>query len=237
MVQGFAFPAPVLDGRDAREVLALFDARQDEYTASRAWAGIKLERVYEMRSPLGVLAVWYMEADAGLASTFAALASSDLPVDREFAGRMRDVHDIDLNRPISPLPELVGEWQDPAVTKHRNGLGFALPLRPGQAGALREFLDQAMHHRRFEHHLSRRALGLTVERIFLTSSPLGDLACFYLEADDPMGAYLRFAASDAIHDVWFKEQCRALFPDGIDLDEPLPAIETIWDRSLALVPV
>ena len=130
----------------------------------------------------------------------------------------------------APVSELVGEWLDPAITKHRQGLAFAFPIRAGQGDALRQFCDEAFHHRRYEHHLSRRALGLTRERIYVNQTAAGDVATFYVEGDHPRSAYEQLAASQAVHDVWFKERCREIFADGCDLDQPLPLIEVVTDR-------
>ena len=128
--------------------------------------------------------------------------------------------------------ELVGEWADPALTKHRQGLAVAFPLRVGQTRAFREFAYDAFHHRRFEHHRSRRALGLTREDIYLD----GDVAVFYVEGDDPRRSFELLAESTAAHDIWFRDRCRALFQEGFDLDAPLPPIRTLWDVDLTPIP-
>lgn len=128
--------------------------------------------------------------------------------------------------------ELLGTWADPAVTKHRQGLGFLIPIREDARSALRRFAEEAFHHRRYEHHQSRRALGLTRESLYLS----GDFAVFYVEGDNPRGAFERFAASTPVHDVWFRSRLREIFQQGFDLDAPLPPIRTLHDRDLTAVP-
>jgi hypothetical protein len=186
-------------------------APQVEADAARA-AGLRLERTFVVTLPDREYQVTYFETEGDFASALRALG---LPV---------------------PAIELVGEWEDPAITKHRQGLGFVFPLRPDAAPALREFGDEAFHHRRFEHHVSRRALGLTREVIFMCASLQGDLVVFYVEGDHPRGAYERFSASPGVHDAWFRAQCRQLFAGGYDLDAPLPPIRTVRDRDLSPVP-
>ena len=128
--------------------------------------------------------------------------------------------------------ELLGTWADPAVTKHRQGLGFLIPLRADSRSALRQFAEDAFHHRRFEHHQSRRALGLTRESLYLA----GDFAVFYVEGDNPRGSFEKFAESTSVHDVWLRSQLRDLFQAGFDFDAPLPPIRTLHDRDLTAVP-
>ena len=126
--------------------------------------------------------------------------------------------------------ELIGQWIDPAITKHHQGLGFTFPLRTGTGSAIRAFAEQAFHHRRFEHHVSRRRLGLTREQLWLQ----GDLLVFYLEGDHPRDAYEEFAGSTSVHDIWLRSQLRELFSEGFELESPLPAIRTVSDRELVL---
>lgn len=128
--------------------------------------------------------------------------------------------------------ELLGTWADPAVTKHRQGLGFLFPLRADARSALRQFAEDAFHHRRYEHHQSRRALALTRESLYLS----GDFAVFYVEGDNPRASFERFAESTAVHDVWLRSQLRDIFEEGFDLDAPLPPIRTLQDHDLTAVP-
>jgi hypothetical protein len=128
--------------------------------------------------------------------------------------------------------ELIGAWEDPAITKHRQGLGFLFPLRADVGPALRELAAEAFRRRRYEHHQSRRALGLTRESLYLA----GDFAVFYIEGENPRGAYERFAASVATHDVWLRAQLRELLQQGFDLESPLPPIRTLRDHELTSIP-
>lgn len=228
----FAFPTPVLPGHDARELLAVFDGRDDDYVASRQRLGIQVERLYTVAGPRGTTLVTYLETDWDYGTTLRGEAISDRQVDSDFRDRFWQVHGIEIEQLAArPAPQLIGEWLDPAITKRRNGLGFSFDLNPGVAAEARQFGDDAFRHRRYEHTLSRRLLPLTVERVYLA----GDTLTFYIEADDPAAGYAQLAASQSVHDVWFKQRCRELLAGGAGLDEPLPAIDTIWDRDLAAV--
>lgn len=204
----FAFPMPNSPEDDSRELAAALE------TPRRL--GVRLARIYA--GPATTVA--YLEADREYAAMLRAVAKSATPAVR---GRLEALA-------AGATPELIGEWLDPAVTKRRPGLAFAFGLRPGVEARLRELADDAFRHRRYEHTLSRRALPLTVERLFLAAGS----AVFYAEGDDPAGAYLHLALSRSVHDVWFKERCRELFAGEVGL--ALPAITTLLDYDAAAVP-
>jgi hypothetical protein len=176
---------------------------------------------------------------------FVAPQSGDLPP-RAFAARLERAYEVQLPDGVYVVTyieaemvdradgeaELIGSWADPAITKHRQGLGFLFPLRAGAGPALRDLADQAFHHRRYEHHQSRRALALTRESLYVG----GDFAVFYAEGENPRGAYAQFASSPSVHDVWLRAQLRDLFQEGFDLDSPLPPIRTLRDHELSSLP-
>ena len=59
----------------------------------------------------------------------------------------------------------------------------------------------------------------------------GEIFIVYLEGDDPVRWLQHFAALQDPHDVWFKQQCLALF--GVDLNQslgPVPELFFEWRR-------
>jgi len=229
-VAKFAIVVPVLPGKDARSVPLVMRDRMAEYEQSRARAGITMERAYEQPTPMGTFAVGYLESDHDFAETMGAIASSDLPVDRAFMDALKDVHGFDFTAPPpGPPPELLGDWSDPQVSQRKRGLAFCAPLVPGRTEAGRAFINEAFTTRRDELTESRRALGQNREVVIVNSTPQGDVACVYVEGDDPVEANRRFAASTAAYDVWFKEQLATLFPPEVDFSQPVPPVEQIWD--------
>lgn len=231
----FAYPTPVLPGHDARELIAVVEGRERQYIESRHRLGIRLERIYAIPAQTGPNSVvTYLETDWDYGTTLRAQAQSELALDREFRDRFWQLSGVELaDLARGAAPELVGEWLDPAVTKRRSGLAFSFQLVPGQAGAARQFGEDAFQHRRYENTLSRRALPLTVERMYLD----GDAVTLYVEGDDPAGGLAQLAASQSVHDAWFKQRCRELSGGAVDLDGPLPDIATLWDRDLLAVTV
>jgi hypothetical protein len=179
---------------------------------------------------MGDMVIAYLEANGDFASWTQAIVGSDLEIDRRFIDMVADIHGIDVRQPPSgPPPETVGEWADPAVTSRRKGLAFIAPLLPGKAEAGRAFAKEAFEQRENEFADSRRALGQNVEVVTLSSNPMGDFICAYLEGSDPVDGNRQFAASTRPYDVWFKAQLKDLFPPEIDFNQPLPPIKQIWD--------
>ena len=230
----FAYTTPVLPGHDARELVAVIEGRERQYTESRHRLGIRLERIYSVPGPTGTNGViTYLETDWDYGTTLRAQAQSELALDREFRDRFWLVGGVELAVLAGAAQELLGEWLDPAVTKRRSGLAFSFQLAPGQVGAARQFAEDVFQHRRYENTLSRRGLQLTVERMYLS----GDAVVVYVEGDDPAAGLAQLAASESVHDVWFKERCRELSGEEFDLNGPVPEITTFWDRDLLAVTV
>jgi hypothetical protein len=231
-----AFAVPVLPGKDAKSVAAIFDGRQDEYAESRRRHGIQIERVYEQPTPMGTFAVAYLESTGDIADTMGKLASSDLPIDREFVSALKDVHGFDPSAaPPGEPPEILGDWRDETVSDRKTGFAFCVPVRPGAEDKGRAFAKEAFEARRDEHRASRRALGLIQETVVLNHTPQGDVICVYLEGDDPVEANRRFAESRSDYDAWFKDQLTEIFPPEIDLNVPIPPVTQIFDSQEALV--
>jgi len=232
----FAFPTPVLPGKQASDVPKLFEGRMAEYEESRRRNGVSTECAYEMQTPMGTFVVAYLEADRSFEEVMAGLNSSELPIDKDFVAAVSDVHGMDPSAaPPGPPPEEIGYFRDPQVRERKKGLAFLAPIMPGAADRARAFAREALGARLAEHTASRRALGVCQESISLCSSPDGEVICVYLEADDPERANQQFAASQSEYDRWFKDQCRSIFIPDVDFDQPVPPVTTIWEWHRAAV--
>ncbi len=229
-----ATAAPVLPGQDPRTVGAMFTARMDEYRESRGRAGITMERAYLMATPMGDFVIAYIEAEGDPNQAMRSIVESDLPIDRDFVAALTQVHGFDLTQPSGlPLPEVIGDWVDPEMTRRKTGLAFVAPLIPGRTDVARQMAHEAFVTRRAELTESRRALGQCVETVVVNSTPQGDVCCVYLEGDDPVEGNRGFAASTRPFDLWFKEQLTTFFPPQIDFSQPVPPVEQIWDYQRA----
>lgn len=235
-MEKFAGAFPVLPGKDAREVSGVLEGRDDEYRESRRRHGIHLERAYEMNTPMGTFLIAYIESDRPFMETNVDIAKSDLRVDKDFMAKVKEVHGFDATQPppVDP-PELLADFVDPDVTERKRGLAFVAPVMPGAEDKGRAFAKEAFQNRLQEHTASRRQLGVTREFIMLNHTPDGDVIAVYLEGDDPVEGNRRFAESRSEYDVWFKDQCKEIFPPDIDFNQPLPPISEVFDSERVLV--
>lgn len=114
-------------------------------------------------------------------------------------------------------------------------LAFTAPVLPGVThDDLTRFAQEATGTRRDAHSASRQPFGgsgITTEVAWLQATPQGEVIIVYLEGDDPVRWLQQFAASQEPHDVWFKQQCLALF--GVDMNQgfgPVPELFFEWRR-------
>lgn len=227
---------PVLPGQDSRAVAAILKARPDEYAEARRRQGVHMERAYEQVTPMGTFVIAYLESERPFGETTAAMTRSDLAIDADFIRAIKEVHGFDATQPPQgEPPELLADWVDEAVTTRKRGLAFCAPVMPGATETGRAFAREAYETRRDELTASRRAQGASREVVTLNHTPMGDVICVYVEADDPVEGNRQFAASRSEFDVWFKERCREIFPPEVDFNQPLPAIAEIFDSQEALV--
>jgi len=228
-----------LPGRTETQVRAIaeeFKSRPGEYREARDRAGITLERAYLQNTPMGDFVVAYIESERPFGETTAAMAKSDLAIDREFVKHVKEVHGVDLTQPpAGPAPENVGEWTDPDVSDRLPGKAFCAPLLPGVTDAGRAFAREAFITRIDEITASRRELDTTVEVVTLLSTPHGDITSIYTEGKDPQGSSRKFAASTSSYDKWFKEKLATLYPPQMDFNEPSPEVTEIFDSTALLV--
>jgi len=237
---GYCFGFPILPGKGdiaLKEVPDYTRAHMDEYERARREAGITRERVYHMPTPMGDFVVIYSESDNDFTTTNRKLLGQDTEFMRTFRQKNKEATGFDFSADSPPPePELVAEWRDPEVRERKKGLAFIAPLAPGKTEAARAFARQAFVDRKQELTESRRKLRQSVELIYLLATPMGDFVCVYLEGEDPVEGNRGFAASQSAYDKWFKDECLKVFAAGIDFNQSLPPIATIWDWQAARVP-
>lgn len=227
---------PVLPGQDSRAVAAILKARPEEYVEARRRQGVHMERAYEQVTPMGTFVIAYLESERPFGETTAAMTRSDLAIDGDFIRAIKEVHGFDATQPPrGEPPELLADWVDETVTTRKRGHAFCAPVMPGATEIGRAFAREAYETRRDELTASRRAQGGSREVVTLNHTPMGDVICVYIEGDDPIEGNRQFAASRSEFDVWFKERCREVFPPQVDFNQPLPAIEEIFDSQEVLV--
>jgi len=107
-------------------------------------------------------------------------------------------------------------------------VGFAIPVLPGRTDLGRRALGACWRgERRAAYEDARRRAGITKEAVWIQTTPTGDLAVVYLEADDLDAAFVVIGAADvaALDDL--RNQIRAVH--GFSLTDGVPAPELVLD--------
>ncbi len=107
-------------------------------------------------------------------------------------------------------------------------IAFAAPLLPGKTQDDRDALASCWNgDRKADHDAARRRFGITRESVWIQSTPGGDVAVVYLEADDLEAAFGGMATSQEPFDAWFRDH--VLNVHGMDLAEGFPPPEQALD--------
>jgi hypothetical protein len=107
-------------------------------------------------------------------------------------------------------------------------IGFVAPLLPGTTETDRAAMISCWRgERRAAYEASRKRLGITREAVFIQSTPDGDVAVVYWEADDVEAALKGMATSDQPFDRWFRDHVREVH--GLIVEDGFPPPEQIMD--------
>ncbi len=109
----YSFVNPVLPGKiDSWKsyIAEMNGPRNKERNESRKKVGLKVERVWLQRTPMGDFAVVYWEAK-DMAKVFEILMKSDTPFDKWFRDKILvEIHGMDLSK-IPPMNELMLDFK------------------------------------------------------------------------------------------------------------------------------
>jgi hypothetical protein len=225
-MQCIAFPSPVLPGKE--ESPAKFS---QELSANPGLAdfvdrsGIRLLRVFQMSTPMGEVVTTYLEAES-LAAAFGLQQSDNSEVARSLRQQIMDAHGMDIAAAPAPAAEQVLDHYQPRAPR-QPGLGFSAPVVAGKTGLLRSLGSATTGPRQADWHEFNRGLGVSVHRVFVLETPMGDFASVYFEAPDPEAANVAFAADASDFGRYFKATVEEAF--GIDFGEPLPPIRQLFE--------
>jgi hypothetical protein len=107
-------------------------------------------------------------------------------------------------------------------------IAFAALMVPGKTDIDRAAMEAcARGERKAEHAASRRRHGITRESVWIQTTPAGDMAVVYLEADDLEAAFAGLGASEDPFDRWFRAVVHEVH--RIDLTEGFPPPEQVMD--------
>jgi hypothetical protein len=226
-------PFPVLPGADARAITKRFNDQPKEYAESRSRLGITMERAYLQVTPMGDFVVAHLETERSFGETAQAMMQSDLEIDKFFVAQVKEIHGVDLGaQPVGPPPENLGVWTDPTASGRGSGFAFTAPTLPDKREAGRAFIKDAFS--RDDMTRTSRELGGQLQSVTLVATPMGDMVAVYLEGKDPAGGNVRWAASNDPFIVWFRDECKNLFPPFVDLSKPIEGVSEIFDSTALL---
>ena len=227
-MQGTAFPAPVLPGKEAAP------ARLGEQISSRstladfvARSGIGLLRVFQMSTPQGEVVTTYLEADP-LDQAFRLQQTDPSEIAQLIREGTKENHGIDLAAQAPPAAEQYLEHYEPASPRQA-GIGFSAPLVPGKTDLLRDLGRETAGARNAEWRAFNRSFGVTVHRAYILPTPMGDFSSVYFEAPDPVAANQAFAADTSEFGTHFKSVVEEAF--GIDFSQPLPPLKLVFETA------
>lgn len=98
-------------------------------------------------------------------------------------------------------------------------LAFAVPILPGKTTQWKHFAEELNGPRFREWEESRRRLGVH-ERVFLQTTPQGDMALVTVEGDNPEAALQSFGKGNDEFTRWFVQQVKECH--GFDLSQGIP---------------
>lgn len=111
---------------------------------------------------------------------------------------------------------------------HMPMIAFASPLLPGMTDVDREAMTSFQSgERKVAYEDSRRRAGIRREAAWIQTTPNGDFAVVYMEADDLAGAFAALGGSNEPFDRWFRDHVRHVH--GFSLEDDFHAPELILD--------
>lgn len=186
---------------------------------------VSLARVYQMTTPMGDVVTTYQEAES-IERAFQNQANDQSEAAQLLREHVKAAHGIDVETQTPPAAEQWLEFSEPGPSR-QPGLAFSAPIQPGKTELLRSVGRETAGPRRAEWAALNRDNGVSLHRAYIVSTPMGDFASVYFEAPDPAGANRQFAADSSDFGAYFKTKVAEAF--GIDFNEPLPPIKTVFE--------
>jgi hypothetical protein len=107
---------------------------------------------------------------------------------------------------------------------------FTNSILPGKVQEWKNLIGEMNGHRSTERNESRKRAALSVERVWLQHSPVGDFAVVYWEADDISKVFETFMTSEEAFNQWFREKILVGI-HGMDISKPPPMNDLLLDYN------
>lgn len=112
-------------------------------------------------------------------------------------------------------------------------VGFAIPVLPGRTDLDRSALGACWRgERRAAYEDARRRAGITKETVWIQTTPTGDLAVVYIEADDLDAAIDVIGGSTAPFDQWFRDHVRDVHGVSLAYGVTVPELVLDYDSEV-----
>jgi hypothetical protein len=204
--------------------------RLEDFEISRANAGIDLERVALLDSPIGHVTISYLEGTRSYRDVAKTIRTTPSIFDQDMMTRGKVLHGMseEQQRELrAPLETAVGyrNVETPRGPWH----SFVAPVAADATGRWQRFCDTLAGPRteEFEAFLVRN--GYSAFREGLYRHPRGQLACVYIEGSEDVGSLPRAVRADGPFEEWFATEFSAIH--GADLRQKLmwPLVGKTWD--------
>jgi hypothetical protein len=107
-------------------------------------------------------------------------------------------------------------------------IAFAAPLLPGMTELDRDVMTSFQTgERKTDYEDARHRAGITREMVWIQTTPSGDVAIVYLEADDLDAAFTALGKSDQPFDRWFRDHLQQVH--GFSLADDFHTPERVLD--------
>ena len=204
--------------------------RMGEFEKSRANAGVDLERVSLLSTPIGHITISYLEGTRGYRDVARTIRETPSVFDQDMTTRGEVLHGLSpeqQKQKRAPLDTAVlhREVQSPRQAWH----AFAALIAPGRTEQWDAFCATLDGERRAEFDAFAAGAGFSVVCIGRYHGAGGDLTCMYLEGTDDTAALPKAVSRDGGFESWFAAEFAEIH--GADLRDglPSPAVGKPWD--------
>jgi hypothetical protein len=105
---------------------------------------------------------------------------------------------------------------------------FVNPVVAGKMDSWKSYIQEMNGPRNHERKESRKKAGLTIERVWLQHTPMGDFAVVYWESKDISKVFDVLMKSEAPFDKWFRDKI-LVEVHGMDLSKSIAMNELMLD--------
>lgn len=204
--------------------------RLADFETSRANAGIDVERVALLDSPIGHVTISYLEGTNSYRDVAKTIRTTPTIFDQDMMTRGKVLHGMsedDQRELRAPLATAVGyrNVESPRGPWH----AFVAPVAADVTERWQRFCDELNGARKEEFEAFVAKNGFTAYREGLYRNPRGQLACVYIEGSEDVDALPRAVRVGGAFEEWFAAEFSAIH--GADLKQKLmwPLVGKTWD--------